>query len=122
MPGLGALMQGAMCISTTMTHCSRQWCTFGVMLERSRGGVKTSHVSDTLGVESIHSAGQLCPYLSPSLSAHLCELFSVMKPAAARGLCSLEMSQIAHRVALSLAAVRWGLDYKQLHADKALKE
>lgn len=85
-------------------------------------GFKTSDGSDALGLESVQSTGGLCPYPRAGLSAFPWELSDVTKPAAAGGLCSLEPSQIPHRVALSLAAVRWGLDYKQLHADKALEE
>lgn len=39
-----------------------------------------------------------------------------------QGLSQRETSQMPHGVALSLAAVRWGWDYKQPPADKALEE
>lgn len=96
-------------------------CLWGCDGGKQRG-LKTSDISDILGLESVQTTGSLCPYPSTGLSASPCEPFDMMNPAAARGLCSLETSQIPRRVALSLAAVRWGLDYKQLHADKALEE
>lgn len=71
-------------------------------------------------MEPVQSSGGLHPYPSADLSGFPCAPLN--EASSCWGLCCLEMSQIPHRVALSLAAVRWGLDYKQIHADMALEE
>lgn len=83
-------------------------------------GFKTSDISDTLGIEPTQSSEGLHPY--PSADPSVFPYVLLNEAGSCRGLCCLEMSQIPHRVAPSLAAVRWGLDYKQLHADMALEE
>lgn len=85
----------------------------GSAFGEKQSGFKTLAVLGTLRLESVQSAG---------VSASTPLSWGGTKPPAAQALCSLGKSQMPLRVALSLAAVRRGLDYKQLHADKALEE
>jgi len=78
-------------------HCGSLFlavvCLWGSAGGKQRG-FKALDVLDTSGCESIQSAGGLRPYPSADPSTFPCELFDVMKPAAAWGLCSLDTSQI----------------------------